>query len=169
MSENNPALAETTSIDEEIVAYLDGELTSDEQARVEGKLRDDAVYRLRLNQLQQAWDLLDNLRGTEADDEFTASTVAMVALQAEHEVKSQQMRAVRQRSLGWIALAAAVLASAAGGYFYLHQRLTQADRDFVRDLPIIEHVDEYSNIDSLSFLKAMERENLFPSEVDDGT
>ena len=169
MSEHNPALAETTSIDEEIVAYLDGELSSDEQARVESKLRDDAVYRLRLNQLQQAWDLLDNLRGTEADDEFTASTVAMVALQAEQEVKSQQMRSVRQRSLGWLALAAAVLLSAAGGYFFLHQRLTQADRKFVRDLPVIEHVDEYSNIDSLSFLKAMERENLFPSEVDDGT
>jgi len=68
-----------------------------------------------------------------------------------------------------IALAAAVLASAAGGYFFFFFRLTQADRNFVRDLPVIEHVDEYSNIYSLSFLKSMERENLFPSEVDDGT
>src|SRR5437868_11163307 len=99
MNEINPALAETTSIDEEIVAYLDGELGADEQARVEIKLRENAAYRLRLNQLQQAWDLLDNLRGTEADDEFTASTVAMVAVQAEQEAQSQQMRTVRQRSL----------------------------------------------------------------------
>src|SRR5205807_9478827 len=140
MNESNPSLAETTPIDEEIVAYLDGELDSESEARVARRLSDDPAYRLRLNQLQQAWDLLDNLGGTEADDEFTASTVAMVALQAEQEAKSQQMRVVRKRSLGWLALTAAVLLSMAGGYFALHQRLTQADRSFVRDLPVIEHV-----------------------------
>jgi anti-sigma factor RsiW len=169
MNESNPSLAETTSIDEEIVAYLDGELDSEAEARVARRLSDDPAYRLRLNQLQQAWDLLDNLRGTEADDEFTASTVAMVAVQAEQEAKSQQMRVVRQRSFAWLTLAAVVLLSVVSGYVVLHRRLTRADRNLVRDLPVIEHVDEYSNIDNLSFLKALERENLFPSEVDDGT
>jgi len=169
MNESNPSLAETTSIDEEIVAYLDGELDSESEARVARRLSDDPAYRLRLNQLQQAWDLLDNLRGTEADDEFTASTVAMVAVQAEQEAKSQQMRVVRQRSLAWLTLGAVVLLSMASGYVVLHRRLTRADRNLVRDLPVIEHVDEYSNIDNVSFLKALERENLFPSEVDDGT
>ena len=169
MNESNPSLAETTSIDEEIVAYLDGELDSESEARVARRLSDDPAYRLRLNQLQQAWDLLDNLRGTEADDEFTASTVAMVAVHAEQEAKSQQMRVVRQWSLAWLTLGAVVLLSMASGYVVLHRRLTRADRNLVRDLPVIEHVDEYSNIDNVSFLKALERENLFPSEVDDGT
>src|ERR1043166_7067282 len=104
MSENNPLLAETTSIDEEIVAYLDGELDSEAEARVARRLGDDPAYRPRLNQLQQAWDLLDNLRGTEADDEFTASTVAMVAVQAEQESKSREVRVVQQRNLAWLAL-----------------------------------------------------------------
>jgi len=169
MSENNPGLAETTSIDEEIVAYLDGELDSESEARVARRLSDDPAYRLRLNQLQQAWDLLDNLRGTEADDEFTASTVAMVAVQAEQEAKSQQMRTVRRQNFAWLTLVAVVLLSMASGYFVLHRRLTRADRKLVRDLPVIEHVDEYSNIDDLNFLKLLARENLFPSEVDDGT
>src|SRR5437870_6256119 len=134
MNESNPSLAETTSIDEEIVAYLDGELDSEGEARVARRLSDDPAYRLRLNQLQQAWDLLDNLRGTEADDEFTASTVAMVAVQAEHEAKSQQVRVVRQRSVAWLALAGALLLSMAGGYSVFYRRLTQADRNLVRDL-----------------------------------
>jgi anti-sigma factor RsiW len=168
MNESNPSLAETTSIDEEIVAYLDGELDSEGEARVARRLSDDPAYRLRLNQLQQAWDLLDNLRGTEADDEFTASTVAMVAVQAEQEAQSQQMRAVRQRGRAWLTLGAVVLLSMASGYVVLHRRLTRADRKLVRDLPVIEHVDEYSNIDNVSFLKLLARENLFPSEVDDG-
>lgn len=169
MSEMNPALAETTSIDEEIVAYLDGELDAQSEARVARRLSDDPAYRLRLNQLQQAWDLLDNLRGTEADDEFTASTVAMVAVQADQEAKSQQMRAATKRSFAWLALVAVALISVISGYAVLHSRLTEADRKLVRDLPVIEHVDEYSNIDNVDFLKALERENLFPSEVDDGS
>src|SRR6478672_5639597 len=92
------SLADTTSMDEEIVAYLDGELDSVAEAQVVRKLSEDAAFRARLSQLQHAWDLLDNLRGSEADDEFAASTVAMVAVHADQEGKSQQIRAVRQRS-----------------------------------------------------------------------
>jgi anti-sigma factor RsiW len=168
MSSNNP-LADTTSMDEEIVAYLDGELDSVAEAQVVRKLSEDAAFRARLSQLQHAWDLLDNLRGSEADDEFAASTVAMVAVHAEQESKSQQMRVVRQRSLTWLALATLILLSMSAGYYISHRRVTRDDRILVRDLPVIEHVDEYRNIDDLDFLKALERENLFPTEVDDGT
>src|SRR6476620_8569963 len=165
---NDPQLAETTSIDEEIVAYLDGELDADSEARIVRKLSDDAAYRARLSQLQHAWDLLDNLRGSEADDEFAASTVAMVAVHADQESKSQQLKVVRQRSFAWIGLAAIALLSMAGGYYVLNRRVTRADRLLVRDLPVIEHVDVYRYIDDLDFLKALERENLFAAEVDDG-
>jgi anti-sigma factor RsiW len=164
----NDQLAETTPIDEEIVAYLDGELDSETEARVVRRLSDDAAYRSRLGQLQQAWDLLDNLRGTEADDEFTASTVAMVAVQAEQESKSQQVRIVRQRSLAWLALVAVVLLSVASGYAVLYRRLTRDDRNLVRDLDVIERVDEYRSIDDVGFLKSLASENLFAVEVDDG-
>jgi len=167
MSNDNP-LADTAAMDEEIVAYLDGELDSVAEAQIVRKLSEDAAYRARLSQLQHAWDLLDNLRGTEADDEFAASTVAMVAVHAEQESKSQQMRVVRQRSLTWLAVAALVLVSMSVGYYISHRRVTRNDRNLVRDLPVIEHVDEYRNIDNLDFLKALERENLFAAEVDDG-
>lgn len=165
---NDPQLAETTSIDEEIVAYLDGELDADSEARIVRKLSDDAAYRARLSQLQHAWDLLDNLRSSEADDEFAASTVAMVAVHADQEAKSRQMQVVRQRSFAWVGLAAIALLSVAGGYFISNRRVTRADRNLVRDLPVIEHVDVYRYIDDLDFLKALERENLFAAEVDDG-
>ena len=168
MTNDNP-LAETTAMDEEIVAYLDGELDSVAEAQVVRKLSEDAAFRARLSQLQHAWDLLDNLRGSEADDEFAASTVAMVAVHAEQESKSQQMRVVRQRGVTWLAIAAVILLSMSAGYYISHRRVTRNDRNLVRDLPVIEHVDEYRNIDNLDFLKALERENLFAAEVDDGT
>ena len=54
--------------------------------------------------------------------------------------------------------------------FALSQRgLSRENRRLVRDLPVIERVDEYANIDSLEFVKQLQRENLFPAEVEDGT
>jgi anti-sigma factor RsiW len=156
------------SIDEEIVAYLDGELDADAEARVVRRLSDDAAYRARLGQLQQAWDLLDNLRASEADEDFVQSTVAMVAVQAEDEARTMRLQTVRRRNLAWAAAVAVVLASLAGGFAYIRYKLTEPDRKFVRDMPVIEHVDEYRYIDDIDFLKQLAREDLFPAEVDDG-
>jgi anti-sigma factor RsiW len=173
MNSNNPSLADTSansaSIDEEIVAYLDGELDMETAAKVERRLADDPRYSARLNQLQRAWDMLDSLRRTEADDDFVNSTVAMVAVQAEEAAKTQELRAMRRRNVTWLALAAVVALSMTTAFALFQRRLSRENRHLVRDLPLIEHVDEYRNIDSLEFVKQLQRENLFPGEVDDGT
>jgi anti-sigma factor RsiW len=168
MNNENSVLGEVGSIDEELVAYLDGELDAQAAAQVERRLAEDAGYRSRLAQLQRAWDLLDTLQRTEADDQFVHSTVAMVAVQASEEAKSQEMKAVRRRGFAWLALAGLVVISATTAFAVLQHRLSRTNRQLVRDLPVIEHVDEYRNIDSVEFLKQLERENLFAAEVDDG-
>jgi anti-sigma factor RsiW len=167
MSNDKAQLAETTSIDEELVAYLDGELGPEEATRVERRMAEDPRYNARLNQLQRAWDLLDTLQRTEADDQFVHSTVAMVAIQAAEDAKSQQMKTVQTRSLAWLALAAVLLISAGATYAVVQRRLAQPNQQLVRDLPVIERVDDYRNIGTLEFLRQLERENLFPAEVGD--
>lgn len=167
MSTDNSPLAETTSIDEELVAYLDGELSPEDATRVERRMAEDPRYNARLNQLQRAWDLLDTLQRTEADDHFVHSTVAMVAVQAAEDAKSQQMKTVRSKGFAGLALTALVLFSALGTYAVVQRRLDRPNRQLVRDLPVIERVDEYRNIDSLDFLRQLEREHLFASEVAD--
>src|SRR6185436_11414173 len=122
MSTDNSPLAETTSIDEELVAYLDGELSPEDATRVERRMAEDPRYNARLNQLQRAWDLLDTLQRTEADDQFVHSTVAMVAIAASEDARSQQMKTVRTRSLAWLALAGVLLITAVGTYAGMHRR-----------------------------------------------
>lgn len=167
MSTENSPLAETTSIDEELVAYLDGELTPEDATRVERRMAEDPRYNARLNQLQRAWDLLDTLQRTEADDQFMHSTVAMVAVQAAEDAQSQQMRSVRTKSMAWTALVAVLAVSAFAAYAAFQRRLDRPNRQLLRDLPVIERVDEYRNIDSLDFLRQLSQENLFALEVDD--
>lgn len=160
-----PDLAD--EIDEELVAYLDGELDREASARVDRRLADDPQYRARLAQLQRAWDMLDTLQRTEADDSFTQSTVAMVALKAQEDVKADNSSVRKKRSLAWIGLAACVLAAAALGYSILHNRLSEPNRELVRDLPVIERVDEYRNVESVEFLQQLAREHLFAGEGED--
>jgi anti-sigma-K factor RskA len=168
MSESQNTLATVATIDEELVAYLDGELDATGAARIERRLADDAAYRARLAQLQRAWDMLDTLQRSEANDDFARSTVEMIAIKAVDDAKTGQMRIVRQRSVAWAGIALAVLVAATTGYFLIQWRLDQPNRELVRDLPVIERIDEYRDADSVEFLQQLHQEGLFAAEVDDG-
>ena len=171
MNSDNPSLAETTvSIDEEIVAYLDGELDPETAARVERRLADDPRYNARLNQLQRAWDLLDNLRRTEADDDFVQ----------QHRGDGRGPGRRRGQDAGACGHSGgetspgspwpqSPVLSATTAFALLPTVSDARNRQLVRDLPVIERVDDYRNIDNLEFVKQLQRENLFAAEVDDGT
>jgi anti-sigma factor RsiW len=165
MDQEQQAVAD--SIDEELVAYLDGELDPQAAARVERRLADDASYRARLAQLQRAWDMLDTLQRADADDDFVRSTVAMVTVKAEGDAKTGAMRAVRKQSFAWLALVSVALISAAGTYALSYYSLSRDDRQLVQDLPVIERLDEYQAIAPLGvdFLERLNHEGLFGPEM----
>jgi anti-sigma factor RsiW len=160
-------LSTEEAIDQEIVAYLDGELDPAAAARVERRMAEDPRYNARLNQMEKAWDLLDTLGRTEADDNFTHSTVAMVALKAQDEVAADKQSASRKRNLLWGGLGVVALVAALSAYLVVDRRLNQENRELVRDLPVIERLDEYRNIESVEFLERLQKEGLFAAEVDD--
>jgi anti-sigma factor RsiW len=165
--ENRTTMAEE-SMDEEIVAYLDGELDREAAIAVERRLADDPAYRARLAKLQQAWDLLDRLGRTEADENFTHSTVAMVTVKAGEDSEVGQTAAQRRQRLTYAGLGGLALVAAAIAYVAVDRSLSSDNRALVRDRPVIERIDEYSNIDSVEFLRQLQKEGLFAAEVNDG-
>ncbi|HEX5106377.1 MAG TPA: hypothetical protein VFV87_21305 [Pirellulaceae bacterium] len=168
MNEPDNTVATAATIDEELVAYLDGELDASGAARIERRLADEPSYRARLAQLERAWDMLDSLHRVEAHDDFARSTVEVIAVKAIDDAKTGQMRAIRRRNLGWLATSLAVIAAAVGGYLLFSYKLQQPNRELVRDLPVIERIDEYRNADSVEFLQRLHDEGLFAAEVEDG-
>ncbi|MDG2220640.1 MAG: hypothetical protein P8L85_04630 [Rubripirellula sp.] len=64
--------------DELLVAYLDGELSRQDQAELEDRLMTDDDLRSRLQQLQTGWDLLDALPDPEPSLKLVESTLEMV-------------------------------------------------------------------------------------------
>jgi len=69
---------ESELIDEELTAYLDGELPAVQSTSLEQRLVDDARLRQRLAELRQAYDMLDELPVTPRNQAFTQTTIAMV-------------------------------------------------------------------------------------------
>ncbi|MBW3596677.1 MAG: hypothetical protein KY475_05315 [Planctomycetes bacterium] len=165
-SEPQPTLLENEQVRDELVAYLDGELGSEESLRVERRLAEDAGYRRALQELETAWDLLDTLPRAEPDESFTRSTVEMVAFSAKSDVDELRTRARRRRALAAVGLAASLIVAMLAGFGAVYWQVTAPNRQLVHDLPVIENMEYYRHAEDLEFLRRLESEGLFSDEVD---
>jgi anti-sigma factor RsiW len=163
MTDSDSNLNDLTATDEVLVAYLDGELDAEQRRSVEDRLPRDDDFRRRLNELDRAWDLLDELPKTVADESFVRSTVAMVAVAAEQEVSHTQRQSVWPRRICYAAVGALVVFAAVLGYCAVGQYADAENRALARDLPVIEDLDLYRRID---FLRQLSDEGLFDEEQD---
>ena len=142
---------------DELVAYLDGELQGEDRRRIEQRVGSDAAYRRRLVELEQSWNLLDELPKAEAAEDFTRSTVSMAVVMAEQETKPWWMMPSH-----WLKAALA----AALGFVLLGLPLVAKRRAALRDIPVMNNMDLYLHAESLEFLELLDEEGIF-DEVDD--
>lgn len=156
-----------SSLGEELVAYLDGELDVERRRSVEEHLSTNSDLRKKLKELQQAWDLLDELPRDHVDDSFARSTVEMVAIQMESEIEEKTRRAARWRIIAWVTALSLVLLACGAGFWVTYSNLSRENRQVVRDLPILENLDAYQNVGSIDFLRSLEKEGLFRDEESD--
>jgi len=159
---------EPTSLDEQLVAYLDGELDEETARRVETLVADDPALGERLKQLGQAWELLDQLDRPEMEGTFTETTLELVALQAEAEAQQQQAREPRLRRRRRALVGGSLLAAGLAGFLGVALLRPNPNRGLVEDLPVVENVEEYLQVlgddgvdRSIDFLRRLDRERLF--------
>ena len=158
---------EQPNVDELLTSYLDDELSNEEREQVEARLTDDLDFRVRLNKLQRAWDMLDSLPKTELTFDFTRSTVEMVATRAGSD--SGELKTIPTGRWSLILGAAAVLLSAVAGYFLVYAALDSPNRRLMSDLPMLQHLDEYRYAEDVEFIEMLDEAGLFEEEeaVDD--
>ena len=139
-------VTEEDAINEDLVAYLDGELNRDNMARIEDELSRKSEYRLRLKQLQQAWDLMDDLPQEGVDETFIRSTVELVVVAAESEVVGLVGRWKSWRPVVWIIALLGVLASAWGGFLLVNNFTDSDNQQLLNDLPLVQEIDIYDSL-----------------------
>lgn len=157
---------QTDLIYEELSAYLDGELDTENVRRVEDRLARDVDYRSELQRMERAWGLLDRLPRATVDEAFTKTTIEMVALAASEDAQAvlaeQPRRRRRRRLLGVVGMLAAGLI----GFVIGTQVWTDPNEQLLRDLRVLQNFERYYQAGEIEFLRMLEKEGLF--EESDG-
>ena len=166
---NTDTGATQTPLEEELVAYLDGELDDPSSRRIEQLLAADPKVRGTLQGLDRTWHLLDELDRASPDEGFTRTTLEMVAVAAEGDVSMQQTEVPRRRRRRWLIGGCALLAAAAAGFLAVAPLRPDPNRRLLEDLPILENLDQYRQADSIQFLRLLDREGLFSEEASHGS
>jgi hypothetical protein len=150
------------ALDEELTAYLDGELPPDSAKRVESLLAGDEKARDRLGDLAASWDLLDQLPRATVDDLFTRTTVEMVAVAAESEIAAATAPA--KRRLQWIGGGIAAALAALVGFAAAALALPDNNEALLKDLPVVVDLELYRSAGDMSLLRQFQKEALFTED-----
>lgn len=150
----------SSSLKEQLVAYLDGELDEEGMREVESLLSTDPRARQALRQLETAWDLLEELPRAEVNQAFTETTIEMVAVSLEKDLQQEQAERPRRELQKWGLAAAAVLAASVLGFASVALLSADPNEQLLRDLPLLERMDQYRQIDNVDFLRELQAANV---------
>lgn len=153
-----------TDLQEDLVAYLDGELDATSSRRVEELIARNPDMRRELTALERSWELLDALPPAEVGEEFTHTTVEMIAVTAASE--AERAAAGWPRVLRRIGLLFALLLACGAGFAVSAWLRPNGDEQLLRDLPLLEReqFDDYRQVGSIEFLRGLYESGLFGEE-----
>jgi anti-sigma factor RsiW len=154
------------ALQEQLVAYLDGELDAETSRRIEGLLASDPKIRQTLQTLDRTWELLDELEKPQVADKFTQSTLEMVIVAAEEDTKQGQTTASRRRLWRKALFGVGLLGAAAIGFMVVSLQ-PDPNQQLIQDLPILENLDDYLQTDDIQFLRMLREEGVFAEETGD--
>ena len=154
-------------LDEQLVAYLDGELDAESSRRIEELLATDPEARRRLQIMERTWELLDDLDEAPVGGKFTQTTLEMVAVAARNDVDESLAQAPRRRRRRLWTIGGSLLGALLAGFLAVAVHASIANRQLLGDLPVLENFDAYRQVDSIDFLRLLDQEKLFPAENDE--
>jgi len=152
---------------EELVAYLDGELDAEQSRQIEQRAAAEPDARRMLQELDRTWQMLDALDAPPTSEEFTRTTLEMVALAAVKDAEEAQAEAPRRRLRARLWAATGLVGAAAAGFFIVTGLIPDPNAQLLQDLPILENYDQYREIGSIDFLRALSDAKLFTEDADD--
>jgi anti-sigma factor RsiW len=168
----------------ELIAYLDGELSQRESEEIERQMNADPALRRQADELKRAWDLLDYLPQPEPSSTFASRTLDRLSVVRPATAPSPSRRSTASTSaisatsitparnpwLRRVALACSALVVFGIGYavpgaFFkkVPVPLTQEEMEqqMAQDLRVIDHLTLYEKGDDLRFVAGLDQPDLF--------
>ena len=154
------------TIEDELNAYLDGELEGETCCRVEERLATDAAYRAEYERLRAAWTMLDSLPRAEVSPRFATTTLEMVALAAQGD-GGPRAKWFSRASARPLAAVASLLVAVGLGFATGRMIWPNPNSQVLGDLPILENLDAYEAAGDVEFLDALDREHVLEDDLDE--
>lgn len=157
---------------EDLVAYLDGELSDVDADVVEKGLVVNSPLRKTAEELDRTWQLLDSLEEVAASQEFTQRTISSMMATTPvdddepDESRSKKSSIARRLAGSTVWLTAAFLFTAAGlisGKWFSDRNQNSSDAEVLTNLDFLDGYYRYHLIPSAEFLRSLE----FPSRPAD--
>jgi hypothetical protein len=148
--------------DEDLVAYLDGELVGDAATQVDEKLARNPRLRQQAEQYRKTFDLLDHLPLPEPSPNFASRTLT----QLQPNLSKQQADTGRSRVWPkYLLLAGLMMLAFTLGAAIPLATATPDNRkndDSLDDTPVVEALPMYFAVDNLEFIKSLHSSSTFP-------
>lgn len=140
--------------DESLVAYLDGELSREDNHNFEQRLLSDVDLQQRLSELQASWDLLSELPSPTPRHDLTQTTIEMVTLDLQTSDQTWLAWLSQRR---WLMLALAAVTMLLAGVASSRARTSYTTRQILANLPSVVDLPALKNVDSIEFLHALSK------------
>lgn len=146
-----------------LVAYLDGELSEQDMHELDEVLVSDPLARTEVDQLRQTWDLLDVLPRPVVTEEFSAQTMAAIqSIKREDQPPASDWPRRGMFVVGWLI---AVSVSALAGVLLADRLLPDPTDHLLEHLSVLERFDVYNEIGNAGFLQALAETRRFPRDI----
>ena len=139
-TEEEDAQEPVDPIEEEISAYLDGELTPEERGAFEEKIANQPELKARVEEERLAWDALEALEADDPDLELTEKTVDRLNSETQTELKTLEAQETRKRRLFRTVGLAGAAAAFAIGYLLFSVLFPSVEKRRERDYRVVERL-----------------------------
>ena len=166
MSTKQNSLSDSEYVDEQLSAYLDGELPDHEAADLEQRLQSDVSLQQRLEALKNNWTLLEQLSHKKASADFAASTVEMVAIRSSSTPGDGANVFFWQKLPHWLLISIAALLSAVVGYLVTVTLVENRNSFLLENLGFLEYLPEYQLVEDVDFMDHLNQIEYFSSRAE---
>lgn len=157
--------AEIDPLDEEIAAYLDGELAPEARADFERRLADDPQLRARVDAERSAWNALSLLDVEAPNERLPDAVVERLDSETQTELLALSTALRRRRALRALGLGSTALLLAALGFgvcsFFFPDVQTRRERDF----RVVERLAQLEIVGDFDYLTALDASGLFAAPL----
>jgi len=144
-----------------LVAYLDGELDGDAVRAVETRLSQEPSLREKMTTLEQTWNMLGSRETVPVDKTLVRTTMEVVTSTIEHELRADEEKIEKRKMIDFGLLIAVIVMFGVVGYQLTSFWGIKVNEQILNDIPIIEQMGYYKEIDNIDFLRALAEKGLF--------